>query len=239
MTTQSGGKHVPLSAGNPVDTQEMVIVHRAFRRAFRTAPLWIESVRAGDRPRAESVAEYLTIIVEGLHHHHSGEDDLLWPVLLPRVTLHTELVHRMESQHKQLHVHIDRINGLLPGWRATADAVTGRELATIFAEASVLLDEHLAEEESEILPLVAEHMTHAEWQALGDRGKASLPKGKWGFISLGEVLVDATPAERSAFLSMIPAPVRLMWRLFGQGIHRRTMDGLYEGVPEPRPTGIR
>jgi len=226
------------STGDRVDTWEMVVVHRAFRRTFRTAPAWIQSVVAGDRERADFVAGHLAMVVEGLHHHHSGEDDMLWPVLLPRVTLHTELVHRMEAQHKQLHVHIDRINELLPGWRATADVVTGRELAGVFGEASALLDEHLAEEESQILPLVSEHVTHAEWPALGKRGQESIPKGRAGFVVLGELLEDASPRERTAFLAMIPAPVRLMWRLFGQGIYQRTRDRLYQGVPGPHPNGI-
>jgi hemerythrin-like domain-containing protein len=229
---------MPSSTGDRVDTWEMVVVHRAFRRTFRTAPAWISSVPAGDRARADIVAEHLASVVDGLHHHHSGEDDLLWPILLSRVTLHTELVHRMESQHKQLHVHIDQINELLPGWRVTADVVTGRELAGVFAEASALLDEHLAEEESQVLPLVAEHVTQAEWAALGKRGQESLPKGKGGFIALGELLADASPQERTAFLAMIPAPVRLMWRLFGKGIYQRNHDRLYQGVPGPHPTGI-
>src|SRR6266566_9682748 len=129
-----------------VGTWEMVLVHRAYRREFREAAGLIGSVRAGDRERAELVGRYLAGIVSSLHHHHAGEDDLLWPVLLSRVTLHTELVHRMESQHKQLAVHIDRIEELLPGWRVTGDAVTGRELAGVCTEASALLDEHLAEE---------------------------------------------------------------------------------------------
>jgi len=229
---------MPSSSDERVDTWEMGVVHRAFRRTFRAAPLWINSVAAGDRGRADFVAGHLAMMVDGLHHHHSGEDDLLWPILLSRVTPHAELVHRMESQHKQLHVHIERVNELLPGWRATADVVTGRELAGVFTEASALLDEHLAEEESQILPLVSMHLTKAEWQALGDRGKASIPKGGMGFVALGEILQDATPQERTAFLGIVPAPVRLLWRLFGERTYQRNRDRLYEGVPGPHPTGL-
>jgi hypothetical protein len=221
-----------------VDTWEMVVVHRAFRREFREAPGLIGSVRAGDRERAELVGRYLASIVESLHHHHCGEDDLLWPVLLPRVALHTELVHRMESQHKQLAVLIDRVEELMPGWRVTGDAVAGRELAGVFTEASALLDEHLAEEEAEILPLVAEHMTAAEWQAIGDRGVASLPKNSTAFVFLGLILQDATDEQRTAFLGLVPTPVRWFWHLFGKGIYRRAYRRLYDSVPGPRRTGL-
>ena len=221
-----------------VDTWEIVVVHRAFRREFREAPGLVGSVRAGDRQRAELVGRYLAGIVTGLHHHHAGEDDLLWPVLLSRVAPHTELVHRMESQHKQLAVVIDRIEELLPGWRVTGDAVTGRELAGVFAEASALLDEHLAQEEDEILPLVAEHVTPAEWKALGDRGVDSLPKNATAFVFLGQILRDATDDERRAFLGLVPPPVRLFWRLAGKGIYRRAYHRLYDTVPGPRKSGL-
>ena len=39
------------------------------------------------------------MMVDGLHHHHSGEDDLLWPILLSRVTPHAELVHLAVALH--------------------------------------------------------------------------------------------------------------------------------------------
>ncbi|HEY3610735.1 MAG TPA: hemerythrin domain-containing protein [Pseudonocardiaceae bacterium] len=211
-----------------VDTWEMVVVHRSFRREFREAAGLVGSVRAGDRARAELVGRHLAGMVIGLHHHHAGEDDLLWPVLLPRVTLHTELVHRMESQHKQLAVLIDRIEDLLPGWRLTGDAVAGRELAGVFVEASALLDEHLAQEEAEILPLVAEHVTPAEWQALGERGVDSLPKNSTVFVYLGLALQETTDDERRAFLGLLPPPVRLFWHVFGKGIYRRTYHRLYD-----------
>jgi hypothetical protein len=221
-----------------VGTWEMVVVHRAFRREFREAHGLVGSVRSGDRARAELVGRYLASVVDLLHHHHSGEDDLLWPVLLPRVALHTELVHRMESQHKQLAVLIDRITELLPGWRATGDVVAARELAGVFAEASALLDEHLAEEEAEILPLVAEHMTPAEWKAIGDRGLGSLPKNGTAFVFLGLILRETTDAERTAFLGLTPPPIRGFWHLFGKGIYRRAYHRLYDPVPGPRKTGL-
>jgi hemerythrin-like domain-containing protein len=218
------------TAAERVDTWEMVVVHRAFRREFRMAPALIRSVSAGDRDRADFVGEHLFGMVTGLHHHHTGEDELLWPILLERVSLHSALVNRMAAQHKQLSVHLDRIGELLPGWRLTADLVTGRELAGEFGEASALLNEHLDEEENEILPLVSEHITPAEWKALGDRGLESLPRNSTAFIFLGLLLRDADEQERKAFLRLPPAPIRWAWFLFGQRIYRRAYARLYDPV---------
>jgi hemerythrin-like domain-containing protein len=34
-----------------------------------------------DRKRAAAIADYLTDFCDSIHHHHSAEDDVLWPVL--------------------------------------------------------------------------------------------------------------------------------------------------------------
>ena len=210
-----------------VDTWDMRCVHRVFRREFRLLPSLIQSVALGDTARAGVVADHAGDMTYMLHHHHSGEDDLLWPILLERVALRADLVHRMEAQHEQISVLLDRFETLLPQWRARADTAARDELAGLGARLSAALDEHLAEEENEVLPLVSEHLTQAEWNALGERGQESLPKGSKAFVFLGGILKDASPAEQKRFLAMLPIPVRLSWKLFGAGIYRRANARLH------------
>lgn len=88
----------------------------------------------------------------------------------------------MEAQHERVHEPLERIAELNPRWRAAARIADRDELADVIAQASVALDEHLHDEEQEILPLVATHLTHAEWDALGDRGRQSIPKGKLALL---------------------------------------------------------
>ncbi|MBO2447571.1 hemerythrin domain-containing protein [Actinomadura barringtoniae] len=206
-----------------VDTWEMVLVHRLFRREYRLAPGLVRAVHDGDKARAATVAEYLADLTNGLHHHHAGEDDLLWPPLLERLDGNaSDLVKRMEAQHHALAALLDRVEVLLPVWARTAAATARDELADVLARTSAALDEHLAEEETELLPLVPGRITRAEWDALGRRGRASLPKspGK-AFLFLGGILQEATPEERAEFVRALPPPVRLMWRLAGERIYQR------------------
>jgi hemerythrin-like domain-containing protein len=198
-----------------VDTWEMVLVHRTFRRDFRMLPALVRAVADGDTARAELVGYHLEQVAGALHHHHTGEDDLLWPLLLERATLHTELINRMEAQHERVHEPLERIAELNPRWRAAARTADRDELADVIAQASVALDEHLHDEEQEILPLVATHLTHAEWDALGERGRRSIPQGKLALLFLGSILEEATPAEKARFMAGLPLPARIMWRLFG------------------------
>jgi hemerythrin-like domain-containing protein len=215
-----------------VDTHEMVIVHRLFRREFRLLPVMVRLVPAGDRDRAAVVADHAADMTYTLHHHHTGEDLLLWPKLLARASPRAELVQRMQAQHERVAVLLDRVGVLTPEWRRSADPVTRDELAGVLAQTSAALDEHLSDEENDILPLVAEHITVSEWDALTAYGKKVLPKNSKAFVYLGLILQETTAAECAAFLRRLPAPLRWAWRLIGHRIYRRAMTRL-----RPTPAG--
>lgn len=212
----------PQPTGQKIDTWEMVVIHKMFRRELRESSGRVRAVAGGDIARAETVGDHLEMITTGLHHHHHGEDILLWPKLLSRVgSLNADLVKRMEGQHEVVAGLLERVDTLLPRWRAQADAATRDGLASVLEQVFVALDEHLGEEEREILPLVSIYVTQAEWDALGEHGKSGLPKGSKGFVALGSILEDATPDEKVRFLGLLPAPVRLIYKVIGAGIYRR------------------
>lgn len=228
MDTNNQKASEPRPTGEVVDTWEMVVVHRLFRREFRLMPGLLRGVAGGDTTRAELVGDHIAMLATGLHHHHHGEDLLLWPKLLDRVgSLNADLVQRMEAQHEAVASGLSTVDKLLPRWRSTADASTRDELATALEDISTALDEHLGEEEKEVLPLVSIYITQAEWDALGEHGKSGLPKGSKGFVALGGILEDATPDERVRFLGLLPAPVRLIYKLIGAGIYRRARARLH------------
>ncbi len=91
---------------NRPDTHQMVIGHRVFRRELRLLAGLIGAVRAGDTARARVLVEHATDVTTALHLHHSSEDDVLWPRLLDRASLHADLVRRMEQQHEQVGEHL-------------------------------------------------------------------------------------------------------------------------------------
>src|SRR6266545_2337561 len=165
----SGATTEPQPTGERIETWEMVVVHKSFRRELREAAALVRGVAGGDRARADLVGDHLDLVTTGLHDHHHGEDLLLWPLLLPRVgALNADLVKRMESQHEVVAGLLEKISALLPAWRSSADPSTRDELASVFSEVFVAVDEHLGEEEREILPLVSIYVTQAEWDALGE-----------------------------------------------------------------------
>ncbi len=210
------------------NTHQMVVGHRVFRREFRLLFDLIAAVEDDDRARARVLAEHAVDVTAALHVHHSSEDDVLWPRLLDRASLHGDLVHRMQRQHERVGAHLARIHSLLSVWGKAGGRAERDELAAAFADASVVLEEHLDEEENEILPLVAAHLTAAEWDELGRRMHDSMPRE--GILKFfGMVLEEATPEEQRQTMAAVPLRARVMWRLIG----RRKYEGLVRRVRCP------
>ncbi|MFF3849394.1 hemerythrin domain-containing protein [Streptomyces sp. NPDC002328] len=154
--------------------------------------------------------DYLT----GLHHHHTLEDELVWPLLRERAA-DGELVARMEEQHQDIDSTLAVVSEWAPVWRREANHIAREELALALAEHRSVLLVHLDEEERSVLPLVAEHLTVAEWDLVGQRGLEGLPKEKL-LIALGAILEDATPQERAYFLGKAPLLGRVLWYTLGR-----------------------
>jgi hemerythrin-like domain-containing protein len=197
-----------------VDTHVMLLIHRLIRREIGALPALFRGA-AGDVPRAKVVAAHAREMLDFLHHHHSGEDELLWPVLRPRVSLEAGLIDRMQAQHAQIATAIDAVNAELPGWAETADAAVGERMAAQLETAQPVLLAHLKEEEERILPLVAQHFSRAEWDALGKHGFAAIP-GKRRLVIVGHILEEADEQERTEFWHHVPPPARVAYKLMGR-----------------------
>ena len=81
------------------DTHDMVVVHRVFRREFTLIPQMARATPAGDTAQAAAVAAHIREMVHMLHHHHRGEDELLWPLLRERAAVDVEVIRQMETPH--------------------------------------------------------------------------------------------------------------------------------------------
>ena len=211
------------------DVQEMVIVHRMFRREYRLASVLVRGVAAGDRTRAAVVAAHLSELTAMLHHHHQGEDDLVWPRLHARTPISSELVHRMESQHGQVGGLLGQLDELLPAWAAEPGLGQRESLAETLDALAPALEAHLDEEEREILPLVEQHLTAAEWNELGERAVAAIPKARM-LVLLGYILEGTSPSERQTMLGVLPPPVRLIYKAVGQRKHVKERDRIRAGT---------
>jgi hemerythrin-like domain-containing protein len=225
---------MPQGASQPgCDTHEMVVVHRVFRREFDLLPRMVRAVPAGDRERVAIVAAHAGELLVALQHHHEGEDALVWPKLHARAEVPQALIYLMESQHAAVAEFMQAAGPLIHQWSATGSERARDELALVLDNLSAVLNEHLDDEERSVLPIVARTLTPAEWQTVGDRGMAGIPKPRL-LIFLGALLEDATDEERTAFLKKVPLAGRLMYRFVGvrrYDRHRALLRRDLVGVP--------
>lgn len=227
MTTHNRAQRSATTSGDVgCDTQDMVIVHRVFRREFALLPAMITAVAAGDTKRAKIVGHHAREMTEALHHHHEGEDILVWPKLRGHPDIDEALVTRMEDQHARLAELLTDVNTRLDKWSRTADIDDREGLADAVAQLHDALVEHLDDEEEFVLPIIARTLTTAEWDEVGERGMASIPKSRL-LVFLGYILEDATPDERTEFLSNnVPLPGRVSYRLMGRRKYEREASTL-------------
>ncbi|MGK5558483.1 hemerythrin domain-containing protein [Actinomadura kijaniata] len=206
-----------------VDTGDMEIVHRAFRRESRLLIELVAAVAPGDTARARVVAGHFRDYRLGLHNHHQGEDELLWPPLLARVDWQADIVLDMQAQHDRIDATLTRLDAAVPAWEAGAGADERDTVVAALADHRAVLLHHLDAEETTLLPLAAQHLTQQQWAWLGEHMVAHTPK-RTLLTLFGLVLEEASPAERARLLAVLPAPVRGIWHLIGRARYARHIN---------------
>ena len=199
--------------------REMPIIHRIFRRQFAEVRALVQEAPAADATRVGAIADHLGFLLDGLHMHHTTEDDLIWPKLLDRAGLDAPLAQRMEEQHQQIDASVAEVRAAMPPWRSNPMSATSSALADRVGEFLVVLEGHLDEEEQLVVPLIDRHLTEAEWQKVGERGFAKFtPAQRW--IATGQMVEVATPEETAMMFGKLPAPVKVLWHLVGKRKYR-------------------
>ena len=210
------------------DTSDMLTIHALFRRAFTDAPGLVRGVEDGDLTRLAPVAGHVREVAEALHHHHQGEDLLLWDTLeqrAPACALHVGL---MRAQHAATANQLERLDELLTAWEDDAGVDERDAVAAHLDEVRDTLLAHLGQEETQILPTASTVMSQREWSLLHEHGMASIPKDRM-LLQLGWILEVIPADERAGWLrTNLPAPARLLWRLVGKrqfAAHRAKVYG--------------
>lgn len=204
--------HDPSSA---IDTDDMIWVHNAFRRAFTDAPTQVASVRQGDGERAQYVAGYLAEVLWFLHAHHDGEDELLYPLLRERVPATGALFSRMEAQHDAVAAGIQDAERVAERFGRSASTDDGEALAAACRFLIESASDHLTEEETEVLPIASRTISAEEWGALPAHA-LSRYRGTRVWLLLG-LVIEAIPDDdrRARMIGGLPPPVVEMWTGFG------------------------
>ncbi|WP_225753946.1 nitroreductase/quinone reductase family protein [Actinotalea sp. Marseille-Q4924] len=219
------------AAPTPARTEEMAVIHRVFRRGLPMVAGLVRRTPPGATGRSEVIAGHLDFLLSALHHHHSGEDRNIWPLLLERAAPAAELVRRMEAQHATVAERSGRVRSLLDAWRGSA--TDGEPLAVAIDELSAALGEHLDDEEAHVVPLIRAHITAPEWERFGRQTFEELTDPEK--LTATGALEDVATAEEAAwFTGGRPVATTVMWRLVGRRRYDRYIAGV-RGTSSPGP----
>lgn len=215
-----------------VDVRDMIVVHTALLREFRLVPTAVARVAPGDTSSAAAVDRHLGLLCDLLHHHHQGEDALLWPLLRERVPVAAQaLIDAAESQHAGLDACLTSVATARAPWRDQPNDAHRDLLVAALDQLHAELKTHLDAEESTVLPLAASVLTDAEWAAVGAAGAAGVPKPAL-LLVFGMFAYEGDPAVLRNMLAAAPALARrVVPRLAPRAYARRARA--VHGTPRP------
>ncbi|GAA1477121.1 hypothetical protein GCM10009623_15670 [Nocardioides aestuarii] len=202
-----GQAHV---ATGPHDMNGMYLMHHAFRRDLRRLQSAVRGTPVGDAATWAALTRRWGRFTDVLHHHHSAEDDAVWPVLLRRVDERGDARARatleaMEAEH-------DAID---PALRSCTDGFAAMVAhpcedhrnaldvhVTAFRES---LLEHLSHEESGALPVYQSVVTAEDNVAIEKALERAYPARLMPFLL--PWLAEGLPEEGTRCLREIAGPV--------------------------------
>ncbi len=190
-------------------TSDMIAVHHALVGALESAPLLVEGA-GSDTARTEVIASYCENILEFLHVHHAGEDELIYPVLEERCVEHRATLQRIEAQHSVLDGPMDAARSSLAAWRAAPSVAGGQEVATLLGVIDERLRPHVGEEETTVLPIASAWMSPDEWGQLPGHALRSFRTDK-PWLALGLVRERLTEDQNELMLTGMPPELQSLW----------------------------
>jgi hemerythrin-like domain-containing protein len=189
-----------------VDVREMIAVHDCMRKEYGSLPLLVKSIAEGDAARAGLVADHVRLLGVLMDTHHTGEDEILWPLVRERSPEH-EAIFVMDVEHVELNDRVARIGELAETWRAEPSAVNRAALHTELIGFEKDLLRHLGHEEREVLPLLQATLTQDEFAALGIYVRRHIEPADRDLI-LGLIFEDTTSTFSGPMLEAMPAEAR-------------------------------
>jgi hemerythrin-like domain-containing protein len=187
-----------------VDLTVMNTIHDAFRRDLDELTRAAASL-ADDPSASERIRIGWQVLADQLHHHHTVEDEQLWPLVRrawDRSPDALDVLDAMEAEHEFVDPALAAVKTAVEAGEHPADALDRLH--------SIVYD-HLAHEEREAMPLITAVVSPRDWDAFGAKQARSL--GLTGAAEFFPWLLrgmDDLQTER--VLGVLPAPLRWAYR---------------------------
>jgi hemerythrin-like domain-containing protein len=210
-----------LDLGEPspatADLTGYLAIHQAMRVANDQLVRGIGTARVADPERAAALGRWFRGYSDELRTHHHIEDDIIFPQLAGRVPAYAQYSGALAGDHDHLDRLIDALRVALRSWAqhtsASDEARDARYAALDLAvELRDFLEEHLAIEDADVLPMIERHFTADEYVALEKQaGKAITIRQAMFTAPWYMATVDVETAART--LHEAPRALRIIYAL--------------------------
>lgn len=193
------------------DMEIMRILHNAFRRDAARLASVAQVYGTVDEETHDALLLGWHGFSRSLHHHHTIEDDQIWPRLRAKLADRPDelaVLDDMESEHSLIDPALEAVEKAFDDRECSRDEVAGR-----IDDLLTLLRGHLAHEEKDAFPLIRGWLTTQEWAALNRASMKELSLSE--IAQLGPFILDgAPPDDVRRVLSELPPPLRLVHRFW-------------------------
>ncbi len=207
----------------PVDMVMMYVMHHAFRRDLAAFAAAAPATPVEDRDAWRALAGRWELFATALHHHHTGEDMGLWPLLMSRAdAAGRELLEAMEAEHGEIDPLLEACAAGFARLAERPDADARAALVVRLVAGRESLARHLAHEETDAITLIQQVMTDAEWRQVENDYFKSQPIPPKLVLKMLPWMFDKLPSTvREQRLAEAPLLYRVVYRLF-RGSYQRS-----------------
>jgi hemerythrin-like domain-containing protein len=185
-------------------------VHTALREAASRMAAAASTLRRSDWRRIDAFSRYWKGYAGEVLAHHTVEDVTFFPALVERCPVAGDLITRTDADHH----HLDELMTAVD--RAVARMVRGEgpgDLADLLGQLAVHMDEHLAFEDDDILPLFQRHFSGAEYEVMELAAQKEVGIGKQAAFTVPFVAYWMEPDALAVTIGGAPTPLRVLYRL--------------------------
>jgi Hemerythrin HHE cation binding domain len=136
----------------------MMVAHRAIRQDLRRLGACLGELASDGVPaaRAGAVCRYTAALLTEIRTHQQGEDEILWPVIGATAGPAVDLAP-LTDDHQAIEAAAGKASRALG--RAGAEPAALGGLRSAVAALSCMLDEHIADEEAQVVPAMRRYLT--------------------------------------------------------------------------------
>ncbi|WP_188316395.1 hemerythrin domain-containing protein [Solihabitans fulvus] len=211
-----------------LDLAKFLLAHQGFRRQAARLRDLLASPEELTGERLAALTRHWTKYLCVLEHHHTTEDEKIWPLLRAAAPEAAAALDELEAEHAELDRLIDASAAALV--RLADDPYHRPAAAALFGEFADLVDRHLDHEEKHAVPLLLTALTRDEWLAIETANAASLRAHDLVPFVLPWSLEDAPPAVVDAFLSSSPPELRTVYEKVWLPAYQRQARLLWQGM---------